>query len=304
FAGKVRIQLGVAEPAASLSLRRTGGMLVPGAVEVDGPRVTFEPADFLLPNTSYTARLDWSCAPYEWTFTTSDIGTPTVDPLVGRAWSLDLGAASWVQPFGVGPLIAQQITSDLLVGVSANNGTTLDILATPDDGGGQDLCLETFSTNADFTNDPFFLYAQPQITTALGGTPITVYDVELSGAFSADGTTIEGGSLTALIDTRDLVPLVDPNGLPNSVCQLVAVFGIACQACPTGGTFCLEAVVEDIPGIEVTPGLVARTSAAIVADPTCTGDGGWSCGVTPGGPAGTLAPFGLLALGLAARRSR
>ncbi len=284
-AGQVRVLLATPEPSAQLSLS-TSGQPVAGSSTVDGTMVRFVPDAFLLPSTTYTVRLDWSCAPVTWTFTTSSVGTPVTAPLEGRTWQLDIGAGHWVEPFGVGPLLGALIERDLLLGVEAWTGADLEMVAVAEEGGEQPVCWRTIASDADFSNDPYFVYTATVVEAQLGEEDLTLYDVVFSGSFAADGSAIEGGTIDATVDSRGLVPLLT-GGPPDAVCQLVAALGVFCEPCPDGsGTFCLPARVEAIPGAEV-PGLTLepRDEVTIEADPTCGGeDGAWTCASLPSFP--------------------
>ena len=137
----------------------------------------------------------------------------------------------------------------------------------------QDTCEETidFPTAADFTDNPFFAVGPDTTTLSVEGLDVTIDDLLISGAFSPDGSYIAGATLAGAIDTRPLVGLIDPEGGENTICDLVATFGVACEACSDGsGDFCLTLLVNDISAEEL-PGttLVSRSADDIAADATC-----------------------------------
>lgn len=67
--------------------------------------------------------------------------------------------------------------------------------------------------------------------------------------------------VSGLLDTRPLVPLIDPdpNAPPTAACDLMAPLGVACTACPTGGDTCV-AVAISTPSAVYQPGLTVTTS--------------------------------------------
>ena len=103
------------------------------------------------------------------------------------------------------------------------------------------------------------------------GFSVVIDDLQLSGAFAADGTSVQGVTLAGKIDTRPLVELVSPGGADDAVCVLVSTFGVACEACSDGsGDYCLTVYVDNMvapeqAGLTIQP----RTAEDVAADPAC-----------------------------------
>ncbi len=268
------------DATATGSLTTAAGDPVAGVQDWDANTLILEPDMPLEPAADYVATIDWCGGSLSTSFTTDDVGTPTpaVD-LTGRTYELDISQGRFVEPPGVGPLLASIADLVLLVGVDTATATNLELIgARPDPTvtfPAQDLCTESFDFPvADFDDNPYFEAGPQSASFSAQGITLALDDMELSGAFAPDGSRIVGGVLSAVVDTRPLVPLIGPPGSPpDTVCALVQTFGISCQTCPAslgGGTFCLDVLVDDLEALEVpNTTLVERSAADIASDPTC-----------------------------------
>jgi hypothetical protein len=229
-------------------------------------------------NTAYDVAIDYECGNPATTFTTSEVGATTDSAgLVDRTYVLDLAGGNFVEPAGVGPLLQTQLTVDILIGVTDATTEAVSMMgaigvegATPPE---QDLCEEAidFPAAADFSENPYFAVGPDTTTLSVQGMDIVIDELLISGAFSPDGTYIAGATLAGAIDTRPLVGLIDPAGSPDTICDLVATFGVACEPCSDGtGDYCLTLLVNDISAEELAgTTLVPRTGDDIAADATC-----------------------------------
>ena len=177
-------------------------------------------------------------------FTTSEYGSPlTVDPksLVDKTYLFDLSTAEYEQPPGLGALIALYVSAQVLLGVTAADSATIDLLGGQGilDKAGmytQDMSVPTFAFgSADFTHAPYFTVSAPEVQIVAGDT-YTLYDFAAEGTFAPDGSSIGGATLSMLIDTTNLGEAMDlPNGDdPMAVCDYLEPLGISCETCPGG----------------------------------------------------------------------
>ena len=63
------------------------------------------------------------------------------------------------------------------------------------------------------------------------------------------------GRMAGLLDARDLAGVLVDNGLieeedPGAVCDLIATFGVLCEACSDGEDYCLSIYVDQITAME------------------------------------------------------
>jgi hypothetical protein len=254
------------------------GVEVPGSTMWMGDTMMWQGDAPLDSNTTYDVALSYECGEPTTTFTTSEVGGES-DPadLNGRTYVLDLAGGNFVQPAGVGALLQTQLTVDILIGVTDASTAEVEMMgALGLDGASpaaQDTCQETidFPTPADFSENPFFSVGPDTTTLSVQGMEVTIDDLLISGAFSPDGSYIAGATLAGAVDTRPLVGLIDPEGSDNTICDLVATFGVACEPCSDGsGDYCLTLLVNDISAEELpNTTLVTRSEADIAADASC-----------------------------------
>jgi hypothetical protein len=177
-------------------------------------------------------------------FTTSVYGSPlTIDPaaLVGKTYLFDLSTAEYERPAGLGALIALYISSQVLLGVTAADASTIDLLGgqgTLDKKGmyAQDTSVPTFDFGGgDFTDAPYFAVSAPQVQIVVEDT-YTMYDFAAEGTFAPDGSSIGGAVLSMLVDTTNLGDAMNlPDGdEPMAVCDYLEPLGIPCETCPGG----------------------------------------------------------------------
>ncbi len=262
------------DPNATLALLDDLGALVPGALVVDGPTLTFTPDAPLAYSRTYTAEVRHGCGvdPVSFTVETSTI---VVDPaaLAGRVWEFNVGDGLWVDPPGVGPIVAPLVDMPLLLSVTGQNRVTLDLRVAPTDSPGvQDVCVVTTEVyGADFSTNPTTTFGPVDLSANFSGITGTITGLTGSATFSTDSARVDNIVLDGNLDTRPLVELVTPGGPANTVCLLLVLAGVACQPCPDGtGSFCIDVRVEDMDALEVVGGtVVPRTDSQILADPTC-----------------------------------
>jgi hypothetical protein len=250
---------------------------VTGTSEWRGNTLVFTPGSALDPNTAYTAHVSFACSSdASWTFTTGEVGSAVTTDLTGKTYALDLASGRFVHPEGVGDLLQQYLTADVLIGVQSVDGTDLQMIGaigkTDADPPEQDVCAETIPFPvADFSDNPFFQVGPATTTINVQGYSITIDDLLISGAFAPDGTYITGAVLSGKIDTRPLVPLLDENGEDDAICQLAASIGVTCEACADGtGDFCLSLYVDSINAAGISGSLEELTVDTIdCTNPDC-----------------------------------
>src|SRR4029453_19128133 len=105
--------------------------------------------------------------------------------------TFDLSTAEYEKPPGLGALIALYVSAQVLLGVTAADETTIDVLggqAVLDDLGmySQDMSAPTFDfESADFTAAPYFAVSSPEVQIVVEET-YTLYDFAAEGTFAPD----------------------------------------------------------------------------------------------------------------------
>ncbi len=251
YRGAIEFYLSDADPTATASVEGVDGT---SSLNEDEDVVTFTPSSPLAPSTTYTATLA-SCNSEDAsiTFTTSELGG-AVDPsgLVGNSYALDLKTGRIVIPEGVGTVLEAYLDYTIFLGVTSADSSSLQIMgavASEDDPTMQDYCTPTLDfPEANFAEAPYFQIGPETTTLSVAGYSITIDDLLVSGDFAPSGEWVGGATLAGSIDTRPLVSLLDddPEADDNTVCELVAGFGVDCITCSDGQPYCLELLVDSL----------------------------------------------------------
>lgn len=289
FRTSVDVKLDDEETGASITLTGPEGD-VAGTSTVNGDTITFNPTNALTPSTEYTVTVDYSCGAPTTTFTTSSVGSAiTGGDIEDNTYSLDLASGRFVEPQGIGSILGDFIDQEILIGVQSVGADNIQLIGAIGDGGSppaQGECDPTIAfPEASFTANPFFQVGPETTSLSVAGFTVTIEDLEISGAFSPDGTFIAGATLAGVIDTRPLVPLLNADdncdpGAPrccdtdvdpgcdsaddtadccdeDAICDLAGQIGVACQACEGGtGDFCLTLLVDSLQAEQVTGAIV------------------------------------------------
>jgi len=218
---------------------------------------------FLQASTDYTLRVQDCLTTTDIPFSTSEFGAPLDEgpgSLVGATWHLDLINADWVEPGGLGALLALYFTTPVLIGVQYADLDTIDFIGAPGVIGPfgnvvQDLTESTWDfPSTGFDEAPFFDATTDAVTFEYEGSVVPVSDFEFSGTISGDMTAIGGGLLTGLADTRNLGSALGVPGNESAMCETAVSLGVSCIDCPDGEPYCLYIEVRSVDG-ELVDGL-------------------------------------------------
>ena len=273
YRASVEFHLTGADESAVASLTDASGAAVAGAstLSEDATVVYFEPEAALSPSSAYTAGLTYCAGDANVAFSTSSLGEDVdagVD-LVGHTYALDLGEARFVRPEGVGVLLQQYVTQELLAGVTSVSDTIamLGAIAVEEsDPIAQDYCTETFDfPDADFAEAPFFELGPSTTALTIAGFSVNIGDMLVSGTFAADGSYFGGGVLSGEIDGREVSEAFDEIEDAEALCALAASVGASCEACTADGEIaCLQIEVD-----QITATAVEGLTLEAVADSEC-----------------------------------
>ncbi len=195
-------------------------------------------------------------------------------------------------PEGVGSVLESYLDLDLRIHAVQHAGAQLELVVAAEEDGEQAECRTTTRFSTDCSEDPWLTYGptDTQLTPDL-----LVEDMTVSGAFSADGESISGIRVAGVVDTRPLVPLVEEDGDDDSVCNLVAGFGVSCVTCADGEDLCLVVVIEEGTASAIDETVVEREEC----DGSCPEEECDSCScasVTPASAGWLVALLGLAGL--------
>jgi len=257
----------VADANAILTVSDDAGAAITGSSAWRGNALVFSPDAPLTPGSSYITTLDYGCDNGETkqitaSWMTSVVGTSTDAPsLVGNAYILELGDARFVKPEGIGALLSQYLTVDVLIGIESTDNDQIKMIGAIAEEDSEPPVQAADEPTidfpvADFSENPYFSVTGDEFVINVEDYSITIDDFSLSGDFAPDGTYIDGVTLIGSIDTRPLVPLLgDESSADDAICVLASTLNINCEACPDGtGDFCLSLEADSIsaPQIDTT----------------------------------------------------
>ncbi len=268
------------------------------SMSANGRSFFFDPDSALDPSWPYSFSVDWGCgAAGPISFTTGSFGEEITDPteLIGRSWSVDFASGLWVEPPGIGSLLASQVEGlELVFSVLPQSDFSmspgeLHLAGSLTDAGGasQDLCERsldfTFGDDGIYgtADDVPAAFWNPDVVAEIGtfdmATPtalLTLHEVVVTGTWSAELEATAGGQVVGILDTRPLAALLDVDGDEGALCELVVeTVGVPCIQCglPDPGPFCLQFQVTDLSSQEI-PGtvIVVNTCDDIAQNPACS----------------------------------
>ncbi len=274
-------ELNEEDTTAVLSLVDASGAAVSGTSSVDGSTITFTPDAALAPSTGYTASLSYCHpeSPADIAFTTSDLGSALSGSIAGNTYAVDISSGTFVKPAGVGALLGDAFSNNILIGILDDSGDALEVRGAISIEGvyDQDMCSETLDDfpAADFSDSPYFEIPEGDLTLTLMGFTATIYDLSVSGMFAADGSYFGGGELRGNLDARDLVniiaDLIEVESA-DDICGLVAGFGVPCEPCTDGEVYCVGVEVVDLVAQNTNTEVVPVTADDIAANAECAQD--------------------------------
>ena len=189
---------------------------------------------------------------------------------------LDIAEGTIVEPPAIGPLIAPAIDVYVLLGTSEPDASALGMIAAVSDDSmppQQDMCNPTVVfPPINYSSKPSFNAQADVLAFSLNGYDVNLDDLAISGTFATpDYDSIEDMTVTAAIDTRPLVPMIDPYGEDDANCEFLAALQIPCIDCKDGsGQFCLNFQVTELEAAEVPGPIIVKVDEKDIANnPNC-----------------------------------
>lgn len=269
----IEVTFSAADEGATLTLLTPDGSSISGTSTWRGPTLVFEPDAQLEPETRYTATVDFSCGNPTFAFTTSATGKALTVELDGRTYDMSLDGARILQPDGVQDLVEGFVSADVLVGVMATSPALSflgGIAAADSDPLTQDACVRTVPfPDGDLSASPTFKIGPGDSSFAVGDADLTIYDLELSGTFTADGTGVDGIKLSGLADTRNVGAAFSDSATEETACNLADAAGVECEPCPDGENYCITIEIDRLTATEI-PGLTMEEVTNVCANAACS----------------------------------
>ncbi len=265
YRGSVEFALDNADESATISLVAKSGGDVSGTSSYNDETdaVSFTPDASLDPSSDYVATLSYCGGDVSVGFRTSSLGEALEEGakgLEGRTYVVNLGSANFVKPAGVGSLIGQFLTQNILLGVVEADDDTMVMRGaiSLEGSSAQDFCNPSieFPDRADFSEAPYFQIGPEDTALSAAGFEIKINQLRISGDFAPDYSYFGGGILEGEIDARDLSAILADQGIieeddASAVCELIQPFGVVCEACESdGAALCLSIYVNQILALE------------------------------------------------------
>lgn len=283
YRGTLEVYFTEADDTATVTLADSAGTAVSGTSSwsEDGTVLYFTPDSALAPSTSYTLTIDYCAGSPDVSFMTSELGAEaSTSDLTGKAYTIDLASARFIEPEGIGSILGDLLEQNILVGVVSATDTDLEMIGAISVAGTteQDVCAASIDfPAADFSENPFFSVGPEDTTIAVAGYSATIHGLEISGAFAPDLSYFGGGKLAGTIDSRDLATIPDLADLTgcdgtsdSCLCEFIAGTGLAnCSACDDGEPLCLTLLADQIVAEEIDGSLSVITDADVDANPDC-----------------------------------
>lgn len=259
IATEIRWAFDSAEQEATLTVHDPAGEAIDGQQGWDGNTLVLRPAKPLQPDTAYTAKVSYSCGELQAGFTTEVIEAST-------AWEAQLDGGTFVQPAGVGGVMAPLLAdSPLLVAVLAEGVDTLDLRLAQGNGLGQEPCAETVEAlETDFSMPPEVRVEVDRLQLSALGSPMWVEDAVFTAELDLLYGSLTDVGFSGWVDVSGLDPVL------GDVCDLLVAFGTECGPCPvTQAGSCVYAEITQIPTVPFGDSLVERTAYDLDAAGTC-----------------------------------
>ncbi len=224
----------------------------------------------LEPSTTYTLVVGVCGVDTEIAFSTDAYGAPLDDELslVDKTWVIKLAEVDYVEPAGLGALIQAELNVIGLLGVTQHTDEALDMIVAQGTLSNDGSYVQRFNAGGylptydlpgvDFTASPFFVAESDYVEFLQDGIQVPIHDFHVEGTVSPDGSSLGGGVLIGLIDTRYLAS-EGFNQDEDYVCKLLETFGGACDVCPDKEALCVGVRGE---------GIFADLQEGLVIEPT------------------------------------
>ena len=255
YRSSVVVSFGQPEPDATIELRTAAGAAVEGAITwtEDQRSVTLTPSTPLAPSTTYEVEVHHSCdRSRSVSWTTSAAGAP-VDPAAveGGVYAVDLSQGRWIEPVpGFLEMIdlVAPIDQRTLISMVAAQEADMTLRFALEKEEALDVCQTTLdhTFSADITANPYFELETSGWESAFRGSPFHIDTLRMTGAFTPDGSAIEGVTLDGLADTRIWDALI---GIP--VCDAEDLGALRCVPCSDGEPLCMVFTIDQLSMVRV-----------------------------------------------------
>ncbi len=170
--------------------------------------------------------------------------------LEGSTYAVDLTAVTVVEPPGLATVFDELDAGPALFHVLREDGEIIELaIALGAADGRQSECEPIhILPPADFSRNPWLEIHGAALPMSLGGHPITLDYMGLTTLFATDGEEWLSGTLSAVLDVRELEPLFKEG---TDICALVEGMEGTCEPCADGVETCVDVALDEVVGRQV-----------------------------------------------------
>ncbi len=168
----------------------------------------------------------------------TDLTESGYDALNGLTYAAALAETEVVEPPGLSAVLTGLASESMLLHVRLASTTGLALAIALSDGEGQQaVCEPVFDLPVATWTAPWeFRLEDGAFAMPIGGQPVSLSGVLLEGTIAEDGSSMSSTTITATLDTRDLLGGALPEG--TDVCALVEQLDGECLPCEDGEVAC------------------------------------------------------------------
>ena len=170
--------------------------------------------------------------------------------LEGATYAVSLSDVTVIEPPGLATVFEELDSGTVLFHVVREDATIIDLaVALSDVDGRQSACEPVHSLPpADFTRNPWLEIHGAALPLSMGGHPVQLDYMGLTALFSTDGEEWEAGTLSSVLDVRELAPLFRDG---TDVCALVEGMEGVCEPCADGEVACVDVELGNVVARQV-----------------------------------------------------
>jgi hypothetical protein len=170
--------------------------------------------------------------------------------LEGATYAVALDDVTVIEPPGLATVFEELDTGTVLFHVVREEAKIIDLaIALGDTDGRQSECEPVHALPpADFSGNPWLEIHGAALPLSMGGHPVSLDYMGLTAFFSPDGEEWQSGTLSAVLDTRELAPLFKDG---TDVCALVEGMEGVCEPCSDGAIACVDVELDNVVGHQV-----------------------------------------------------
>ncbi len=178
------------------------------------------------------------------------VAPPVEVVLEGSTYAVSLGDVTVIEPPGLATVFEELDTGTVLFHVVREDATLIELaIALGGMDGRQSECEPVHSLPpADFTRNPWLEIHGAALPLSMGGHPVQLDYMGLTALFSPDGEEWESGTLSSVLDVRELAPLFREE---TDICALVEGMEGSCEPCADGEVACVDVELGDVVARQV-----------------------------------------------------